>query len=167
MLSKAKFKAEVSAVCQQMGKVFYDGAVKRQPVFPAVQRKGRLVFLYGRLQPRHFFARHIRWIADQRVKCADKTRSSLPCIQPDRCHTVHKLQPLDVALGNRQRGARDICKCHMGIRQLVCNGEADTAAATAKIQYTRFCSAAQDIERKISNRHGVIARDEHIRRDLQ
>ena len=55
----------------------------------------------------------------------------------------------------------------MGIRQLVRDGEADTAAATAKIQYTRFCSAAQDIERKISNRHGVIARDEHIRCDLQ
>ena len=55
----------------------------------------------------------------------------------------------------------------MGIRQLVRDGEADTAAAAAKIQHARCFPAAQNIKRKVGDSHGVVARDEHIRRDLQ
>ena len=55
----------------------------------------------------------------------------------------------------------------MGIRQLVRDGEADTAAAAAKIQHARCFPAAQNVKCKVGDGHGVVARDEHIRRDLQ
>mgnify|MGYP000211100319 CR=1 FL=1 len=119
MLSQAEFKAEISAVCQQMGKVFGDGAVKCQTVLPAVQCKSWLVFLHGRFQPRHFLARYIRRVADQRVERADKARPSFSRVQPDCRYAVHKLQTLDIALGDGQRGARNIRKRHMGIRPTV------------------------------------------------
>ncbi len=151
MLSQAEFKAKVSAVCQQMGKIFSDSAVKVQTVLPAVQCKRRLVFLHGRFQPRHFLARYIRRVADQRVERADKARPSFSRVQPDCRYAVHKLQTLDIALGDGQRGARNIRQRYMGVRQLVRNGEANTAAAAAQIQHARCFPAAQNVKRKVGD----------------
>ena len=76
MLSKSEFKTEVSARHQQMGIVFGYRTVKFQAVLSAVKCQRRLVFLYGRLQPLHFLACHIRRIADQHIKRTDKASAA-------------------------------------------------------------------------------------------
>lgn len=166
MLSQAEFKAKVSAVGQQMGKVFGDGAVKCQTVLPAVQCKRRLVFFTDGSS--RVISSLVTYGGLQTSASSVPTKLGPPFsrVQPDCRYAVHKLQTLDIALGDGQRGARNIRKRHMGIRQLVRDGEADTAAASAKIQHARCFPAAQNIKRKVGDSHGVVARDEHIRRDL-